>query len=621
MFDQLGPKLRQRIAEEALLSDAKALTQAEEDKKTIRPGNDVLPHRVYAYAPPIPDDLWIKCPQCGGVMFKDEFEKRHSVCSFCDYHFRISAIERLQLVVDPDSFVEMDAGLTTLNPLNHEGYEQKINQLSAKTGLKEGVVTGTARIGGIAVVVGAMDSRFMMGSMGSVVGEKVTRCFEYATHHHLPVILFCTSGGARMQEGILSLMQMTKTAAAIGKHHDAGLLYISVMTDPTTGGVTASFASLGDIIIAEPGTLIGFAGRRVIEGTISQKLPDDFQRAEFLLTHGFLDHIVHRDQMRAFLSELLLVHQERFQSDRDAVIDATTSLTSDLWLKGMTAAEREHVLREQVDDVSIDDPIKGSACLALIREKERPNILQYLQIIFDAALEMHGDRLYADDQAVWGGIALLNGKPVTVIGHHKGMTLQENNVTNFAMAHPEGYRKAERLIRQAVKFKRPVIYLIDTPGAFCGIGAEERGVGEAIAVCLRDHMTYETPMISVVIGEGGSGGALAFSVCDRLGMLSHALFSVISPRGFASLLWKDPSRELEAADVAKITAFDLKQLGICDEIIPEAGLGAHDKPIMTGLNIKAFIEDGLEELRHVDLSDMLNQRYEKFRQIGAYLEL
>ncbi len=620
MGNLITEKLRKRIDEEALLSDAKAMTQAEEDRKTAQRGDSLPSRRAYSYQQPIPEDLWIKCPVCGEVVFRDEFEERHNVCPNCSHHFRITALERLELVLDPGTFREMDTDLVTMNPLENDEYEGKLKKLRNKTGLTEGVVTGTARIHGQPVVVGVMDSRFMMGSMGSVVGEKVTRCFEHAIRTKLPVVLFEASGGARMQEGILSLMQMAKTSAAVGRHSDAGLLFISVMTDPTTGGVTASFASLGDIIISEPGTLIGFAGRRVIEGTISEKLPEDFQRAEFLLEHGFLDLIVARDQMRDTLGELLVMHNPIYSRFGAEMIDAATMMESESWTLGLTAEEREAIEAEITEEDRVLVTRKGSHCLDLIRHKDRPNIIDYLPLVFDAALELHGDRYYSDDAAIWGGLAVFNGKPVTVIAHHKGRNLQENNHTNFGMAHPEGYRKSLRLMRQAEKFGRPIFCFVDTPGAYCGVGAEERGVGEAIARNLMECMTLSTPVVSVVIGEGGSGGALALTICDKLGMLSNSIFSVISPRGYASLLWKDPTREMEAADKIRITASDLTELGICDEIIPESGEGAHDDPRKTAMNIKLFFEDALVSLDKKPTDLMLESRYEKFRDVGVFGE-
>ncbi|MDE6102824.1 MAG: acetyl-CoA carboxylase, carboxyltransferase subunit beta [Ruminococcus sp.] len=250
----------------------------------------------------------VKCPRCQSSVLLERYEELHRVCPNCNYHGRLSAKERIAITVDKNSFKELDADMVSGNPIDFPDYPEKQQELREKTGLKDSVVTGTATIKGSPAVVGIMDSHYMMASMGSVAGEKITRAFEYATENSLPVIMFTASGGARMQEGIVSLMQMAKTSGAVKLHSDNGGLYITVMTDPTTGGVTASFASLGDIIIAEPKVLIGFAGRRVIESTIKQKLPDDFQLAEFQHEKGFVDMIVERRKMRSTLSHLLKLH-------------------------------------------------------------------------------------------------------------------------------------------------------------------------------------------------------------------------------------------------------------------------------------------------------------------------
>ncbi|MGN0621219.1 MAG: acetyl-CoA carboxylase, carboxyltransferase subunit beta [Porcipelethomonas sp.] len=265
----------------------------------------------------IPDDLLFKCPRCQNVVFEDEIKALNMVCPACGYHGRLTAKERISITLDKGSFIEFDAGMRSKNPIGFPGYEAKQVTLREATGLNDAVVTGTGTIRGIPVVIGVMDSRFMMASMGSVVGEKITRAIEYATEHKMPVIMFTASGGARMQEGIVSLMQMAKTSGAVSRHDDAGQLYITVLTDPTTGGVTASFASLGDIIIAEPKALIGFAGRRVIEGTIRQRLPDDFQLAEFLQEKGFVDMIVERRKMRSVLSHVMKLHG--YESKKEAL--------------------------------------------------------------------------------------------------------------------------------------------------------------------------------------------------------------------------------------------------------------------------------------------------------------
>lgn len=256
----------------------------------------------------IPRDLLFQCPRCGNSMFMDDFVGASKVCASCGYHARLTAQERLDLTIDKGTFEEYDADMTSKNPIQFDGYEKKIADLQEKTGLRDAVLTGECRIRNKHCVIAVMDSHFMMASMGSVVGEKLTRAFERAAQKNLPIVVFAASGGARMQEGIVSLMQMAKTSAAVARHSDKGLLYITVLTDPTTGGVTASFASLGDIIIAEPKVLIGFAGRRVIEDTIRQRLPDDFQSAEFLMEHGFVDMIVPRKNLRRTISRLIRLH-------------------------------------------------------------------------------------------------------------------------------------------------------------------------------------------------------------------------------------------------------------------------------------------------------------------------
>ncbi len=281
-----------------VIDRSKADTKPKADSKQKKPSPGVA----------IPQGLLFKCPRCGTVVYRDDFERNKSICPACNYHARIGWRERLEMTVDKGTFTELDADLKTLNPIEFPGYEAKIQELQASCGICEAVVTGVCMIHRYKTVIGIMDSNFMMASMGSVVGEKITRAFEYATKNKLPVVLFTASGGARMQEGIISLMQMAKTSGAIARHNEAGQLYVTVMTDPTTGGVTASFASLGDIIIAEPKVLIGFAGRRVIEGTIKQKLPDDFQSAEFMLENGFVDMIVDRKTLRPTLSKIFRTH-------------------------------------------------------------------------------------------------------------------------------------------------------------------------------------------------------------------------------------------------------------------------------------------------------------------------
>ena len=403
--------------------------------------------------PEAPEGILKKCNKCGAAILTDEVINGKYICPKCHGYFRIPAYKRIELVTDAGSFEEWDAkideGERPENPLDFRGYTEKVEVLREKTGLDEAVVTGKATICGQPVVIGVCDGRFMMASMGHAVGEKITRAVERATEERLPVVLFTCSGGARMQEGIISLMQMAKTSAALKRHSDAGLLYVPVLTDPTTGGVTASFAMLGDIILAEPGALIGFAGPRVIEQTIGQKLPEGFQRAEFLLEHGFVDRIVTRDEMKEVLGQILKMHTVTDEKEECTITFENENKSSDLR-----------------DKTEVRKSVSAWERVLKSREKERPVGKDYIDRLFTDFVELHGDRYYKDDPAVVGGIAYFHGKAVTVIAQCKGKTTKENLERNFAMPSPEGYRKALRLMKQAEKFHRPVICFVDTPGAF-----------------------------------------------------------------------------------------------------------------------------------------------------------
>ena len=439
----------------------------------------------------------------------------------------------------------------------------------------------------------------MMASMGHVVGEKITKAIEKATELKLPVFIFCCSGGARMQEGIVSLMQMAKTSAAIKKHGDAGLLYSTILTDPTTGGVTASFAMLGDVIMAEPGALIGFAGPRVIKQTIGQDLPEGFQTAEFLVEHGFVDGIVKRENLKKTIHFLIKSHQ------------CTGKKTyADFNKDNVEHFELSETLKEQTWH-SI--PRSAWEKVKAVRQVERPAATDYMNHIFDVFVEAHGDRGFKDDAAVVGGIAFIEGQPVTVIADIKGKDFKECQERNFGMPMPEGYRKALRLMKQAEKFNRPIISFVNTPGAFCGIEAEERGQGEAIARNLFEMSGLKVPVLCILIGEGGSGGALATAVGNEVWMMENATYSILSPEGFASILWKDSNRAQEASEVMNITAQDLKRLGIIERIVPEFG-GADNKTVeaIAGY-MKECIKDFLGKYDGKSGEEIAQERYDRFR--------
>ena len=552
--------------------------------------------------PSAPEGLWLKCPKCGEVVYRDDVKAHGYVCPKCEGYFRIGTRTRIRMVADTGTFQEWFTDLETENPLEYPGYEEKIADLQEKTKLHEAVTVGKCMVNGLETVLGVCDARFLMGSMGYVVGEKITRAFERATEEKLPVVLFTSSGGARMQEGIVSLMQMAKTSAAIRKHSEAGLFYLPVLTDPTTGGVTARFAMLGDVILAEPGALIGFAGPRVIAQTIGQKLPEGFQRAEFLVEKGIIDGVVERQELKETVWKLLNIHQDALQYIHYGDTQNVENLPEIRNSRGKAAGcdKKELTAWERVE---------------ISRSKERPTTLSYVQQVFDDFLELHGDRAFRDDGAVIGGIAMFGGQPVTVIGQQKGKNVKENIYRNFGMASPEGYRKALRLMKQAEKFGRPVVTFVDTPGAACGIEAEERGQGEAIARNLLEMSGIQTPMVSILIGEGGSGGALGLAVTDEVWMMENATYSILSPEGFASILWKDGKRAKEASEVMKITAKDLKKLQIIEKVIREPEPANEENLPEIAEEIREDLDGFLRKSCQKTREQIAEERYERFRRM------
>ena len=567
--------------------------------------------------PEAPEGLLKKCNKCGAAILSEEVINGAYICPKCHGYFRVPAYKRIEMIADEGSFEEWDMDLDGMDgppdPLQFKGYSEKIKKLREQTGLKEAVVTGRVKINGTQAVIGVCDGRFMMASMGYAVGEKITRAVERATNEKLPVILFTCSGGARMQEGIISLMQMEKTSAALKRHSDAGLLYVTVLTDPTTGGVTASFAMLGDIIIAEPQALIGFAGPRVIEQTIGEKLPEGFQRAEFLLEHGFVDQIVKRENMKPVLGRILKMHDHVHPDCRKGKEVRKSDRTEPVPKAGMTEKKAGKKAAEQ--EPWSEKSLTAWERVCRSRSKERPVGKDYIDILFEDFVELHGDRYYRDDPAIIGGIAYFQGICVTVIAQAKGRTTKENLERNFAMPSPEGYRKARRLMKQAEKFHRPVINFVDTPGAFCGMEAEERGQGEAIARNLFELSGLKVPVLSVVIGEGGSGGALALAVADEVWMLENSVYSVLSPEGFASILWKDSSRSVEAAKMMKLTAADLKKLGVIERVFPEPQNFSVLTMKPTAELLRAGLAEFLTKYQKLETKDLLEGRYERFRKL------
>lgn len=608
---------------------------------------------------------WRRCHHCKLFFDKEEIIELGGYCPACGTLQRLRSDERLAATVDVGSFEEWNATMPDFDPLAFPGYPEKVADQRAKSGLEEAVRTGRATIAGLPLAIGIMESGFFMGSMGHVVGEKVAALIDRAIDERLPVVVFCASGGARMQEGLVSLMQMAKVSCAVERLGKARLPFITVLTDPTTGGVTASFAMQGDIILAEPGALIGFAGQRVIRDTIKQELPEGFQTAEFALEHGLIDAIVERSQMRSVLAQLLALHAPADDMERivtfHSVMDAlsvgpgaygsvdvapeaqavgerirdeeaaglwrswaeSVPVVGELIARSETPEEAEQSRRRELErharrearksGVSLDAPA-GSAweSVQIARNVHRPTARRYIDGIVEGFIELHGDRAFADDGAILAGIGWISGHPVTVIAQEKGVNLADRVARNFGCPQPEGYRKSLRLMREAEKFGRPILCLVDTQGAFCGTEAEERGQGNAIADNLVAMAGLAVPVVSVLLGEGGSGGALALAVGNRVAMQEHAVYSVLSPEGFASILWKDRTRAPEAAEAMRMDAASVLAGGIIDAVIPEGEGPAHENPEEAVAAVRDYVRAAYKELADLTPDELVRQRQERF---------
>jgi acetyl-CoA carboxylase carboxyl transferase subunit beta len=577
-----------------------------------------------------PADLWTKCPKCEEMLFNKQLERQLRVCPTCGHHFRLSAAARLEQLVDGGTWVERDGGLQSVDVLgfvDQKPYPDRLVAAQTATGMRDAAVWGTAAIGGTPVALCVMDFGFMGGSMGAVVGEKVTRAAEYALESRTPLIVVSASGGARMQEGTLALMQLVKTLAAVERLAEAGVPFLSVLSDPTTGGVFASFAAVGDVNIAEPNALIGFAGSRVSSGTIAQELPAGFQRSEFLFAHGFIDRVVTRANLRNELARLLRLLPV------PSLAEPSGNLPLEVDLERFSPRSFLSALAEKVGEIGLPDgratttdAVEGDprdvvwSRVQLARNLHRPRTLEFAAAMTDDFVELHGDRLYGDDEAIVAGLARLDGRRIAVIGQQKGADTEENVRRNFGMPHPEGYRKAMRVMLLAERFRLPVVTFVDVPGAHPGPESEERGIAESIARSIGLMSRLRTPIVTVITGEGGSGGALAIAVGDVVIALENAVYSVISPEGCASILWRTSDEAATAAVAMKMTAAEQQTLGVIDIVVPEPREGAHLDHAETARRLKAIVVDRLAALDSLPIDLLLESRYRRYRALGSYTE-
>ena len=537
-----------------------------------------------------------RCLVCEENIGETDVYASWRVCPYCRFHYTLTARERIEKLVDEGGFKETRRNLVSLDPLSfssRSSYSKKVSQDQKRTGLTDAAVTGQATLGGHKVKLIVLDFGFMGGSMGSVVGEKLALAFEAAAKQNRPVVAVITGGGVRVQEGILSLMQMAKTVTAAKCLSENGLPFIAVLANPATGQAYSSFANLADIIIAEPGSLIGMVPLKTLREASEFPLPFNAHTAEAHLDRGLLDMVVDREHMRDRIVEILTV-----LDNEDGSFD------------------KKMVKKIKLEVNGAPEPWEA---VELARNEARPTTRYYIESMIDNFIELRGDRVSADDRTIRGGVGLLSGKPVMVIGQERDRKPNGRNGVNGAShIFPEGFRKAQRLMILAAKFKLPVVTLVDTDGAHPGLEAEEQGIGNSIATTLSLMSELPVPVVSAITGEGGSEGALALGVADSILMQQYAIYSPLSPEKAATKLYRDRSRTKEAAESLKLTAYGCKELGIVDTIVPEPEEGAHTDPLEAARTLRDALIKELSRLSGKSTKKLLKERYKKFRNMGEF---
>ena len=548
--------------------------------------------------------MWIKCESCGRLVFYKDYKDNLYICPRCNHAFMMNPKQRFDLLFDSNDWQKLDLPVVSDDPLkfvDRMPYTERLSEARNETGTGDAVVAADGVIGGVPATVCVLNGFFMMGSMGRAAGDGIIASMEHAIELHQPFVMVTSSGGARMQENILSLMQMARTTVAVNKLHANKIPYIVILTDPTFGGVTASFAMLGDIQIAESGARIGFAGRRVIEQNIREKLPSNFQTAEYLYEHGMVDMVVPRGELHDALARVLAVLTKQPREPKPISV-TTPKYDGTKKIRGMGE-------NDAYDKV------------LLARHENRPHFLDYINGIVDDWTYLAGDRLYAEDPAMGSGIGYWRGIPAVIIGQETGRTIETRQKHRFGMPNPDGYRKAQRMMQLAQRFDLPLISLFDTAGAFAGREGEERGQSEAIASTISAGLRVQTPYVAVNVGQGGSGGAIAIGTGDRVLMLENAIYSVIAPESCASILWKDNKFKADAAAAMKLTARDMADMNVIDKIVAEPSGGAHKDWQTTMEMLAAAVVDQLKELETIPVDELPARRAEKFLAMTRDVEI
>ena len=548
--------------------------------------------------------MWIKCESCGRLVYYKDYKDNKYICPRCGRAFIMTPKQRFDLLFDDNAWERLTPPQISDDPLNFSdriSYQDRLADARSETGLYDAVTTADGTIGGVPSTVCVLNGLFMMGSMGRAAGDAIVAAMEHAIAERRAFVMVTSSGGARMQENILSLMQMARTSVAVNKLHANGIPYIVLLTDPTFGGVTASFAMLGDIHIAEKGARIGFAGRRVIEQNIREKLPSNFQTADYLYEHGMVDMVVARGDLHDTLARVLSVLTKQPREPKQIVTTTPPHDTSKK-IRGMGE-------NEAYDKV------------LLARNENRPHFLDYINGIVDEWTYLAGDRCFAEDAAMGSGIGYWRGIPAVIIGQEQGRTIETRQKHRFGMANPDGYRKAQRMMRLAEKFNLPLISLFDTAGAFAGREGEERGQSQAVASSIASGLNMRAPYVAVNVGQGGSGGAIAIGTGDRVLMLENAIYSVIAPESCASILWRDNNYRATAAAAMKLTARDMADLNVVDEVIHEPAGGAHTDWQTTMELLANSVAKHITELQQIPVSELVSRRADKFLAMTRDVEI
>ncbi len=548
--------------------------------------------------------MWIKCESCGKLVYYKDYKENKYICPRCGRAFIMNPKQRFDLLFDDNSWQRLPSPNVSDDPLkfvDRVPYQERLDSARAETGCYDAITSADGTIGGVPTTVCVLNGLFMMGSMGRAAGDAIVAAMEHAVAERRAFVMVTSSGGARMQENILSLMQMARTTVAVNKLHTNGIPYIVLLTDPTFGGVTASFAMLGDIHIAEKGARIGFAGRRVIEQNIREKLPSNFQTAEYLYEHGMVDMVVARGDLHDTLAKILAVLTK--QSREPKQISVTTPA---------------HDISKKIRGMGENDAYDK---VLLARHENRPHFMDYINGIVSDWTYLAGDRCFAEDAAMASGIGFWRGIPAVIIGQEQGRTIETRQKHRFGMVNPDGYRKGVRMMRLAEKFQLPLISLFDTAGAFAGREGEERGQSQAVASSISAGLSVKTPYVAVNVGQGGSGGAIAIGTGDRVLMLENAIYSVIAPESCASILWKDNKFKATASAAMKLTARDMADMNVIDEIIHEPAGGAHTDWQTTMELLANSVARHISELQQLPADELPARRAEKFLAMTRDVEI